>query len=129
MELRNDGNEALRVDAIAADSVAFRSEPSSFELEPGATQTIGLRFAPEAVGPSQATLRILSNDPAQPEVVVELTGVAVSPPAVAVSPSALTLTLGRDETAHAPVQIANVGASRLDWRARLRLPLPPAVWR
>jgi hypothetical protein len=79
LTLKNMGNATLNVTSIAA-SAPFSCTPASGTILGGASLTVTVKFTPVAVGPSNGTLTIKSNDPANPSAVVALTGTATPMP-------------------------------------------------
>lgn len=78
--LANSGNEDLVITSISlvgpnSGDFEIISGGSPATLEPGASQSVEVRFNPMAVGPRAAFLRIESNDPGSSVLDVPLTGV------------------------------------------------------
>jgi hypothetical protein len=72
----------LTVSDITSTHTAYSASPTSFSVNPGASQDVILEFAPEVPGPVLGeTLTILSNDPSTPSlgILVSGTGIAVVP--------------------------------------------------
>jgi hypothetical protein len=76
--LRNTGSAALSVTAISLNpgtSAEFSlAGPSTANLAPGLSQSVGVTYSPANVGPDMGGLRIQSDDPTRPDLVVPLSG-------------------------------------------------------
>ena len=81
LTLRNVGGSRLLISAMSIDHPAFDlvNDPAS-ELDPGASETVVIRFAPTTEGRMQATLSIASNDPRRPTLAVPLLGIGEPAP-------------------------------------------------
>lgn len=79
MNVMNTGTAELEVDGLQImNSVpVFCWEPFPMTIAPGENEDIELVFRPTSVGSLNTTIQVLSNDPVNPEVDVELTGEAV----------------------------------------------------
>jgi hypothetical protein len=89
-------------------------EETSFELPPGQSRTLSIRFAPTGAGVLQATLSVESNDPNQPMVTVALSGAALGIPSISVTPSEVdfgTLVLG--QSSERAITVRNTGSAEL----------------
>ena len=77
--VRNPGNGPLLIDAVeflGSHAAEFTvTQPPSSPLEPEAVSSLQITFRPTVQGPRTATLRITSNDPAQPVYEVDLEGI------------------------------------------------------
>ncbi|MGH2570654.1 MAG: choice-of-anchor D domain-containing protein, partial [bacterium] len=86
VQIRNEGDADLQVASTqigGADSTSFAIESGGapFALAPGESASVAIRFAPVAVGPAAAALRVTSNDPDEGSLDVALAGIGVAPPA------------------------------------------------
>jgi hypothetical protein len=83
--LGNDGNQILTVTSETlsgpdAASFSLISGPTPpFNLSPGSTIGVGVRFAPGSASPYNASLSFGSNDPLTPTKVVTLQGTGIGP--------------------------------------------------
>lgn len=89
--------------------------PPGTIVGPGLSLPVEVAFRPSATGPVAATLVLSTNDPAQPEVLVPITGTGAGAPVVFVQPASLTATLSVGETAERTLTIENHGETALDW--------------
>jgi len=112
----NEGTAALAVAAVQCSDPAFTVvEEASFELPPGQSRALSIRFAPSAAGELQATLSIESNDTDQPTVTVGLSGKALGVPGISVIPSEIdfgTLVLG--QSSERILTVRNTGSAELN---------------
>ncbi len=93
------GNATLNVSATTilganANDFVIVSGGGAFDLAPGKSQNVVVRFAPATAGNKNATLRFSSNDPNENPLDVALTGRANRPPVVVNPILDQTLTLG-----------------------------------
>jgi hypothetical protein len=107
---------ALSVSSIAAAGSGFSvTTATSFTLQPNASQTITVRFAPGSAASFNGTLTIASNDSASPAAVsLSGTGVAALAPVIGVTPTALDFgTVAAGQTKDLTVTINNRGTAVL----------------
>lgn len=93
--VKNVGQRALLLDSVAFvdDSLskpdgagdepfAFFGRPPGPEdaIEPGAEATVSLRFVPDTLGDYGAQVRLMTNDPDEREVLIDVSGEGVNPP-------------------------------------------------
>ncbi len=71
--LSNRGTEPLTITSIAGTSDEFHTGDAPARIDPGLSATIDLTFSPRLGGSRGASLRVLSNDPAVPELVIPVT--------------------------------------------------------
>ncbi len=89
LTLRNLGFAPLTISGFTLggahmNEFAFITNPSMTPLAPGETRTLALRFTPTGKWRT-ATLSITSDDPAQPVVIMTMTGTQIAPPLMQVS--------------------------------------------
>ena len=125
--LRNAGTDRLVIDSIAADFPEFAPAVASATLEIGATLDLEIVFTPRAVAVAEGLLRITSNDPDTPEMVVALAGAGLEPPRASVRPESIADTLLTNQTAQHAFEIVNDGGSPLDFAIEVRAPAPAAA--
>ncbi|MCK5119878.1 MAG: choice-of-anchor D domain-containing protein, partial [Candidatus Latescibacteria bacterium] len=85
LRLSNEGESDLSIGyAVTSGDGSFGWDPDRIPTEqtvsPGDTLEFFLLFVPAALGPHSGALTIQSNDPDQPEVVVNMTGAGVEAP-------------------------------------------------
>ncbi|HZN04081.1 MAG TPA: choice-of-anchor D domain-containing protein, partial [Candidatus Polarisedimenticolia bacterium] len=108
LRVDNAGNEDLEV-ALEIDSPLYSATPASLRVGPGEGRDVSVRVLSGAEGIQAGTLRLLSNDPGDPEVVVPLTATVHRPPVLAVSPATLLASLPEGHSTTLPMVIANPG--------------------
>jgi len=115
--IRNEGDAALQVGRmyLEDDSSPFTiGALSSPLIAPGATASFTVTFDPVTSAESATRVIIPSNDPDEPEVAVNLTGLGIAP-VIALSPETYdfgTLYIGCDTLV--PVTVSNVGNAPLE---------------
>jgi MYXO-CTERM domain-containing protein len=90
VEVANTGTDVLTVSNVSVNAgAAFSVTPNStFTLAPNQTRQLSVVFSPPAEGPFTGTLTLTTDDPAQPNASVTLTGAGVRP-ILALAPTAL----------------------------------------
>ncbi|MBK6898369.1 MAG: choice-of-anchor D domain-containing protein [bacterium] len=122
----NDGCEPLTIDTLTSSHADFSIAPAGpITLAPGAMQLVTVTYAPAVPGPVSGTLTIASNDRDEPVIVLPLSGTGLAPPAIAVTPDSLVVTLAPGETAALPLAISNLGPGELFWSASTHLTASP----
>jgi subtilisin family serine protease len=113
--VRNTGNSLLTVQSVQSDNKAF-SVQGTFPLTvaPFAGRNILLVFKSQTAGTISGTATIASDAQNEPAAVINLTGFALQPPVIAVSPVALTAAAAVGQTASATFKISNNGNSNLN---------------
>ncbi len=119
--LGNAGDAPLVLGQVTVDDPQFAVGGSAGGVPPGTVVAAGgslrveVAFRPQALLPAAATLVIPSNDPAQPELAVPLSGTGAGPPTVSVTPDSLGVALVLGETDTLAVTIGNTGEATLAW--------------
>jgi hypothetical protein len=92
VNIHNSGGVPLSVTSVQTTGAPFGVAPASLTVAAGATSNANVTFTPSFLGPANGTLTIASNDLAHPTVTVALsgTGETTPPPAIAVTPPALS---------------------------------------
>jgi subtilisin family serine protease len=127
----NDGTDVLNVsDITTTDPYLFVDEPPSggdqgiqaaFPLPPGAARLFILRWSPAVPYVMDAEVRINSDDPVNPTLVMPVTGEAIPPPVAVWSPASFTESLLVGDVVHRTLHLENQGGSDLDFRSVVRL--------
>jgi len=79
LTVSNLGNAILSVSSVSSSSSEFTLLPVSFDVQPGGSRDVTVTFKPSSRGPKAAVLTILSDDPDEPELTVNLEGVGLAP--------------------------------------------------
>ncbi len=123
IEIRNDGTDVLVISSITTDETDFVPAANSMQLEPRTSQQLDVTFAPSRAGAIAGVLTLVSNDPDEGLLTVDLAGVGLVPPDIAVSPSSIADHLFTGERATHVLFIDNTGGSDLE----LQLELAPQL--
>ncbi len=92
--ISNTGNATMTVQGfLTGGGFSVLSPAAPFNLAPGSSQTVTVRYAPSVAGAANATLTIASNDPNSPAS-VSLTGTAGSAPVPSISVDPASLNFG-----------------------------------
>jgi uncharacterized membrane protein len=117
----NVGTDTLAVTEIAIEgSPDFGVTPATLTLAPGEGSAIVVSFAPSAAGSVTAAVRIVSNDPDESPLFVDLAGEGYLPPVIVVSPDSLEADLISGQTSVQTVTIQNAGIEQLEWEIWVR---------
>lgn len=80
--IQNNGGAPLQIDlahtTITGADFSFNLPNCTAPLNPGAFCALTLNFTPQATGPRTGTLTVASDDPAHPQVVLNLSGVGIT---------------------------------------------------
>lgn len=87
--VRNLGTGVLSVSDLSCGDAEFSTDVETFDLAPGDSTTVTVELTPVAQGDKSEHLTISSNDPDEPDVLVELLASAVEPPRIAVAPDSV----------------------------------------
>jgi hypothetical protein len=118
LTVSNTGNAALAVSSSGISGAGFSlTTASSFTVQPGASQSVTVRFAPASAVAASGTLTFTSNDPSSPTTVA-LTGTGTSTtsgsPKLTLSINALSFgTVNVGQTKDLPVTASNTGNATL----------------
>lgn len=113
--ISNTGTDSLKVSSVSDDSDAFSADLSSFVLLPGQERELTLTFSPQTAGSYYTDLILASNDSDSSFYPISLSGMAVLPPVIEVSPGSLTVDLFSNESTSRTLTIENTGSSILSW--------------
>ena len=111
----NTGTEFLLVSGLSVDRAGYSADATSFVLGPGTRRPVIVTFAPASAGEYAATLSITSIDPDEGAVVVSLSGAALDPPIVAVTPPSFDVAIASGATITNAMTIRNSGATPLEF--------------
>ncbi len=114
--LRNSGSENLNVTNLIFESINFSiSSSTSFPIvvEPSQEHELTLFFNPKEIGAVYDSVKIINNDPSNPEFKILLTGIGVDPPVASISPAELSYILAAGDSTNGNISISNLGGSEL----------------
>ncbi|MEP1096098.1 MAG: choice-of-anchor D domain-containing protein [Cyclobacteriaceae bacterium] len=115
LEIKNTGNAPLNVSDITVDDPAFGIGSTSFIVPVNGTYALPLNFAPTLVQTYNATLSIISDDPANSPFDVALTGIGLGIPEFQLGSVLIQDTLMAGVTNAKLVPIINNATSDLNW--------------
>ena len=127
-EVVNQGTDLLTVTGMTTGSPEYSVSPTSFTVEPLASQLVDVSYAPSAVGDRSSILTIYSDDPDEPELVVPIVGTCLAPPEIVVTPTSVTDSLFTGETSSHTVTVANTGDSDLEFEIAVSLAADVVVY-
>ena len=110
----NDGTDVLHVTDIVSSTPELNAVPNVFDVPPRGSQNVTVTWTPTLIGAFSGSLTIVSNDAADPNLVVPVTGNAVAAPIMIVDPASFEETLysGYQVTEH--LTVTNTGGSTLE---------------
>ena len=114
--IRNDGSCALKIDSLLAGGVFSLAAPfAAKEIPAGGSLNVLMRFTPNATGEQNSRLRIVSNDPDVPVMMVNLRGRGTAAPDIAVAGDTISFgVVPVGNTEWRPIHIRNDGELNLD---------------
>ncbi|MEO0557552.1 MAG: choice-of-anchor D domain-containing protein, partial [Bacteroidota bacterium] len=119
-QVMNDGVDALSVTSISSDNDLFEVlgtplDETTFELEPGESTMVYVRFAPVELGSFSGTITVETNDPVSSTHTVEVGGVGIPAPAIAVAPTEFDLQAYAGQMYTRTFEISNTGGNPLTY--------------
>lgn len=117
--VRNSGSAPLEVEEVSIAPGYFTAPPDGFVVQPFETHALLVTFAPLEDGVFEGHLELRSNDPHNETLVVPISGIAVHPPSVSVSPPVVRVELDVSEERDELLTLANRGLGPLHWRANV----------
>ena len=122
LTLANAGTLGLDILGIVSDDAAVIAPSAGLFIPPRGTIELGLVFAPGAPGPLETLLRVVSlADNAAEIAPIPVRGVAVTPPALMVSPGTIATSLRAGDRTTIPIEVGNGGGATLAVRVEPRL--------
>ncbi len=116
LTVTNTGRDVLNVSSVTLDGEGFHLDPdaeTSFSLEPNASRSFEVTFAPLSVGSFSGSVTIASDAPSG-DAVVSLTGEGIPAPVVSVDPESFSLQAYVGQTYERTLTITNEGGSPLE---------------
>ena len=105
----NAGTAELRVALELASGAGFSASPTRLVLAPGDSAAVALEFEASVAGDATSTLQLTTNAPASPSVSIVLRARAVRPPAIDVTPNALSATVESGRVSSDALLVQNLG--------------------
>ncbi len=112
--MANDGTDVLHVNDIAASAPELAAVPNVFDVPPHGSQNVTVTWTPTLLGPFSGSLTVLSNDAADPSLLVPVTGTAVAAPIMIVDPPLFDETLYSGYQVTRQLTVTNTGGSTLE---------------
>ncbi len=113
LTVTNAGTDVLTVTGTMLGLPDYSASPTAYVLQPHASATVTVTFAPTVGTVRNTQLALASSDPDEPIVVVELTGTGVVPPQLSVTPATLTAAAAPGGQKTKTLRICNNGGSDL----------------
>ncbi len=121
----NNGTDVLNVtDVVSTDpelQVFEQPGPTAgYALAPGASRLYGMTWLPSTPGTLTAQVLVHSDDPDNPTIAMDVTGVAIAAPIAGWSPSSFTEMLTSGDIVTRQLHLTNSGGSDLEFSSSLR---------
>jgi hypothetical protein len=117
--ISNIGSDVLTIATINNVDGAYETSIGSMVLNPNEETYLVVEFIPASLGSIADVITIVSDDPDQPSLTVDLIGTGIDPPMIAVSPSSLTSNLLSEQSETQQITITNNGSADLDYNLHL----------
>ncbi|MBT3232988.1 MAG: T9SS type A sorting domain-containing protein [Calditrichaeota bacterium] len=115
--IRNTGTDVLLIDELIVENEAFSCDEWVNEIDARDESEITISFAPEENREYRGELTIISNDPDNDQVTVELRASAFEPPDIEIDPEEINRFMFSGVSVDIPVILSNVGEAPLNWSA------------
>jgi Zn-dependent metalloprotease/subtilisin family serine protease len=114
--LSNNGGDATLISSLTFNNPAFTAATTvPFSVAGGATLPLRIVFRPTVTGSVSGNLTISSNAQDNPSITIALTGSAVNPAGISITPSFFNRTVPVGDSTFATLTIANSGQAILNW--------------
>ena len=113
VHMHNSGTSVLVIDA-EVDNTDYTLGNNNFEIHPGENAVLDVHFEPSQPGESSGRITLNSNDENSP-FVIDIMGMASSPPIIAVSTDSIGVYVPEQEVRTRTFEITNSGGSDLVW--------------
>lgn len=118
VRIANEGNDVLEIASISAGDPAFVPSAASLAVPAGATTSLDVVFAAAAEGTFASTLTLVTNDPDEANLTIEVVGVTIPAPGIALDPPSFEEALVTGESVERTLTLSNSGGSDLQVRIR-----------
>jgi subtilisin family serine protease len=116
VQLHNAGSETLFITDVSSSNPDFTTNfADTISIPHFGEATLTVTYTASSVAPSSGTLAITTNDPANPTLLVSLTGEGLDAPGIVVTPDSLYQELHTGDTAMQILTVQNTGASDLEF--------------
>ncbi|SNT28336.1 Por secretion system C-terminal sorting domain-containing protein [Ekhidna lutea] len=106
----NQGNALLSISSISSNDAQFTTSTSTLNVAESSAETFVVSFTPELTGSHSASLLLTSNGG---DHTITMTGNAVDPPVIEVSPASISESLFTGDSIGTVITISNTGDSDL----------------
>ncbi|MCH8566708.1 MAG: DUF4397 domain-containing protein [Balneolales bacterium] len=111
--VRNEGAEDLVVQLSVADDQNFELSQELLQVPYNFEQQVSIAFSPVETGTLNTIIALETNDPSQPQILIEVSAEAFPPPIAEIDPETITLTIIRGVSDTRTLSIGNSGESEL----------------
>jgi dihydroxyacetone kinase DhaKLM complex PTS-EIIA-like component DhaM len=122
--IKNSGTKPLSISGISSSSTAYTHNGGVTVLAPGISIAFNVTFFPTKAGSFPAKLTIASNDLDKNSLDIALSGVAVDPPVIGISPLTVNKSMSTNTLRSETVTINNTGGSNLDYSTQIEFLQP-----
>lgn len=109
----NEGTDTLHVSDIVPSHPELNPSPRTFEVPPHGSQNVTVTWVPSSLGPFSGSVTVLSDDLAEPSIVVPVSGNSIPAPVMLFSPTSFDETLYTGNQVTRPLHVTNTGGSDL----------------
>ncbi len=130
VSISNMGTDDLAISSVTTDNSVFTVDNINTTLAPGASVDAVVYYAPTAAQADLGTLTIISDDPDEGTYTVALSGTAVNPPVIGVTPTSLSADLVTGQSDTQQFTISNTGEADLVYSINIEqttAPLHPRI--
>ena len=113
LQVSNEGCAVLQVTSVGVDNPVFTVDQTPFDLEPGQSRMLAIGATPNQAGLFTGTLTLVSNDPLNPSVAVDLLVLGQTYPVISVTPAALDANMEPGQQQSFMLTLANNGVGGL----------------
>ncbi|MEM7107818.1 MAG: choice-of-anchor D domain-containing protein [Bacteroidota bacterium] len=113
--IKNSGTDALNISSVSNSNAAFEITSGPLILEVGESTVLHVNFRPTSSGMVSDQIVLVSNDPDEGQLVIDLNGIGVEPPIITVAPNRIFSNLFVGESESVSLTISNNGAHNLSY--------------
>ncbi len=121
----NLGTDNLAISGVSVDNTEYTVTNYAGSLAPGESTDLLVTFAPTSALYTTAVVTISSDDPDETTFTINLSGNAVNPPIIGVTPTYLHADLTTGESSTQQFTISNTGESALDFSVEIEETMAP----
>ena len=113
LQVSNEGCAVLQVTSVSVDNPVFTVDQTPFDLEPGQSRMLLIEATPNQTGQLAGALTLVSDDPLNPSVAVDLRVLGLVNPVISVMPAALTANIESGQQQSFMLTLENSGVGEL----------------